>query len=421
MKKIKFLASVLIIGAALFTAAYISGIGNSLTGFLVLEQQTSVSVDEDTKVDIQRFDFNSFIDIGNYTTIYTEIANSGSVPVEGNFTISISNINNTLLWEYPNPTREIPPGGHYKRSTRHSPQEVGDYIVRLQARFAGEVQEVRRFLAVRDIQEPEPETITRTVTITRTNTIVEPAPPRPETPPPSWNVEAPNQITLEEEGSSLVPINVENTGEVTIDNVRMSLAYSSNLTVDHRPPVFFGILSNDTKTFLLDVQVKEGVLENQEIRYSLKSEELREKNAIDIDIQPNMTVRRLENKIESIERLVSQAEAKISSYNRTGEDMSIAKERLNDTRESLNTARNSLEEKDLESAERAIGNAEKSISSVFQNIFKLRSGEVVVRAPLVKPIYILIFASIAASILLVSLYYYFREKHERRPKLLREK
>jgi len=83
-------------------------------------------------------------------------------------------------------------------------------------------------------------------------------------------------------------------------------------------------------------------------------------------------------------------------------------------------ARANADTEDLAAARQQIDTAREDLSDLFQTLFKQQSQEITVQAPLVQPVYVLIVASILIAVLMVGGYYYLKEKHEERPKLLRD-
>jgi hypothetical protein len=409
-----------VVGVAVivFAVLYLAAFELPLTGLLTFERNVTVSVQAMQGGDISHFDVDQTIQIGNSTFIDVELANTGSVPADATYDLEVYDSNNTLLYTYPGPNRTLEPGSILARTVRHTPHNTGIYVIRLRAEVGGQQLQSAQFLSVRDRPEPDvPDTIT--ITRKRVRYVYGPEPEPPEIPTRSWQVEAPRTMTMEQNGSVTLPIQIRNTGETSERNVRLSLQSSANVSIEYEPKILFNIPAGTARNFLLTV-TSDGTLENQTITYTVASEDLSHTGETTIDIVPSATAAQLRQELEKLRLLISDAEAELAGLDADGLDVSGPRSDLADVKESVTDIEDYIETEEFDAAQAEIDTARKAISSVFQRLFKLQSEQLVVEAPLVQPVYLLIAASILIAVLMVGGYYYVKEKHEKRPKLLRD-
>jgi hypothetical protein len=400
------------------------GVGgmDSPSGFLTFEKKTYVSIGPDTESKVSRFGFGQFLTIGETAEIDVELMNQGSVPMNANYTVEVYNRSNVLLYRYPGPTVTLQPGEFASRTVRHAPHETGTYIVRLRARMGTTLHQTGKFLVVSD----ESQNDTQTITLVRKQINWIDPPPLPgddeeeETLSRSWRVDSPREVVMQDGGRTLVPIRITNSGEASIRQVRISLSSSENITVDYSPKMMFEIPSNETKSFLVDVSARNGTLEDQELRYKLTTPHFARTETITFSISPTTSLRQLRQEVENLEGLMIQLRAEINATARRGTDVGKARTLALEAQGSIADARETLEAEDIRGTRQDIRTAREDIDAAFQALFEARSQPEPVKAPLVRPVYLLLVFSVLIAVILVSIYYYLREKHERRPKLLRE-
>lgn len=414
-----FVVHVVLVATVVFAGLYIVSFELPFTGLLSFDKNVTVSIQPEQDGEISHFSFDQVITIGNSTFVNLELTNTGSTVISGTYDLEVYDINNSLLYTYPGPTRTLQPGSFMKRTVKHTPHEVGTYIIRLRGVMGGDVLQTAKFLVVQEEPEPpdpEPTVITRT----RVRYVYGPAPPEPEPPTRGWRVEAPRTIDLAQGGSTTLPIRITNTGEAVLRNVRLSVRSSRNITVAYDPKIMFGILSNETRNFMLTLTGDNTTREDQSISYTVSSDELSREGETEVNIVPAVTIAQLRDELAKLQLLVQDAEDEMRRLEGDGVAVPEARASLEEVRVRITEANTSIEEENLREAKNRIDSARSQMGEVFQKLFKKRSEQLVVTAPLVRPVYLLMLAAILIAVVMVGGYYYIRERHEERPKLLRD-
>lgn len=408
------------VAAAFFYVPFHGG----MTGlFAFPSQETRLSVLESQNAEVTRFEFDQFITIGESVNVSVEMTNTGSVSAPSDFDLEVYDVNNTLLYTYPAPDRTLAPGELRNRVIRHTPHETGTYIIRLDAEIGGEIFRTAKFLSVSEEPEPpEPEPITITRTRVETEFADAPEPPEPSEPPtPRWNVEAPQQATVGEGRSTVIPIRIANTGEAVLTNIRLAVTNSNNLTVEANPKIIFRLLPEETKSFVLDVAAANRTLTDQTVGYRVSSSTgLGGSGEITVDVVPFLTMRQLSQQIEDLESVIVEAAAELRTARQEGLDVEQAAARLDEARQSLDAARDSIGEQEIQDTRENLDATRQSLDRFYSRLFQARGESLEVRADLIRPAYVVIAVAVLAAALLIGVYYYLREKQTQRPKLLRE-
>ncbi len=415
---VRVVVQVAVVAVVVFAVLYMVAFDLPLTGLLSFERNVSVSVEETEAGEVSLFDFDQVVQIGNSTFIDVELTNRGSVPLDATYDVEVYNSNDSLLYTYPGPERTLEPGSILARTVRHTPHDTGSYIIRLRAEIGDRQFQSARFLSVREPPEPDvPDTIT--ITRTRVRYVYGPEPEPPEIPTRSWRVDAPREIEMEQNGSTTLPIQITNTGEAVERNVRLLMESSANVSVEFDPKIMFAIPQETTRTFMVTVTT-DGTRQDQRVEYDVVSDELSHTGETRIGIAPTVTVAQLEQELEKLRMLIGDAEAKMADLEQDGLDVSEPRSDIADVKEAVTEIEELIANEEFAAAQAAIDAARSDIGDVFQTLFRLQSEQLVVAAPLVQPVYLLIAASILIAVLMVGGYYYLREKHEERPKLLRD-
>jgi hypothetical protein len=409
---------VAVVAVIVFAVLYLAVFDLPFTGLLVFERNVSVSITAEENGEISRFEFDQVITAGNSTFIDAELVNRGSVPLNSTYAINIYNVNGSLLYTYPGPTQTVAPGAIMGRTVKHTPHETGSYVVRARAEMGDAVLQSAKFLVVQEEQEvQQPDTIT--VTRTQVQYVYGPAPPEPEEPERGWQVAAPETLAMGQNTTTTLPIRITNTGEATERNIRLTLQHPRNMSVSYEPTILFALPPGETRSFLLTVRsgTRQG---EQELSYRVRSEALQFSGDTAVTVTPTQTTRQLQDEVSKLQSLIDEADAKLAAMERQGMNVSAERQRLTKIRELVEQARANADTGDLAAARQQIDTAREDLSDLFQTLFKQQSQEITVQAPLVQPVYVLIVASILIAVLMVGGYYYLKEKHEERPKLLRD-
>lgn len=407
------LVSVLLFGV-LFVAA-------GPTGFLTLtwERNVTLSVQQEVSGELSSFTVRpNDIFLGNSTFIGVELTNTGTDPINATYTVRVYNENFTLLYTYPGPKKELAPGAFMARRIKHTPHETGQYIIELEADVGPETAQTAQFLDVDPVPvPPPPERITR---VRKQLKWVQPAPlPTPHL-VKAWNVSAPRNATIEQGGSTIIPIRIHNTGNATLTNVRIGLQHSGNLSLEFTPKIMFTIEPNTTRTFALEASVGNDTIGQQRIRYRISSAELSEKGTIPVTVVPTLTRRQLLDKIAALEAVLRELTVEMRLEQRQGADISQVNASVTRARQALREARTAVEAGNLREGRDRIEDAHRAIREAFQSLFKLQSEQFLLEAPLAQPLLVLILIAVVVAVLMVGAYYYFRERELERPKLLRD-
>lgn len=405
--------------AVVLALLYGAGAG-SMTGFMTFEREVGVSVVGDSAAEISSFAFDRFIEIGEDITISAELANRGSVPLEGTFEVEVYDENHSLLYTYPGPTETVPPGGHMGRDIQHTPHETGTYTLRMIGDMGGTTLQTQRNLFV--LEEPEPDMDPDPIIIERTVVRYVQPPPEPEPEPPErgWDVDVMDELELAQGSSTTIPVRIENTEEAVLRNVQMGLASSSNLSVEYDPSILFGIPPNQTRNFMLTLSVGDDVYEDQQLNWNVFENELSSSGDIQVQVTPDVTAEQLQHQLERLQRMLDDLEQELEAEEAAGFDVSDAWEHHQEAAAITEQIQQYIDDEEFDAAEAVIDDARQEIGQAYQTLFRQQSERLVVRAPLVRPLYLLLLGAVAVAVLLVAAYYYMREKRQRRPKLLRE-
>lgn len=399
----------------LYTALSRAGI----TGFMVFERETYVSINEEKDVEISKFDFDPLITIGDDAVVEVEIMNKGSVAIEDcNYTVEIYNINNTLLYSYPSHSFSLNPGAFDGREFRHSPQDTGNYIVRLVADIGRRTYRTSKFLSVVEEVDTEPED---TVITRKRIEWVEAPEADIEDPSMDWSVSGPESIAVSQGQSQIFTIDIENDGEGIIENIRLSLQSPDNLTVSYNPKIMFSAVPNSTSSFLVNVSSPEKELGNYSLQYRVSSRELETRwRSTEIEVVPELTLEMLEDRVSELSLLISKARTEARVADDWDLNVTETVENLDKAEVKLQEAEGAIEDEDIGRARERIALAEEKIDEAYQKLFTTRSDVYRIRAPMLKPVYIVLLVSVAIAALMTGIYYHFRKKHMKRPELLRK-
>ncbi len=408
---------------AVLGLAYVLGSGG-LTGLMTTDPRLSVSIDGDSAAEISSFDFDQFIRIGESITISAEIANRGTVPLDGTFDIEVYDTNNTLQYTYPGPNGTLQPGTHMGREYRHTPHETGTYTLRMQAEMGGTRLQTTRHLIVLEEPEPDVDMNPDPIIIERTRVRylppLQPEPePEPEPKTPGWTVDVPRSVELEQGGTTSIPIQIQNTGEATLRNIELVLQSPKNMALEYDPKIQFAIPANQSRTFMLTASTPEDVRGPHRITYSVSSNRLSRSGEIEVNVVPALTAAQLRGEADRLELMLEDLTQELDDAEATGLDVTDAHERLAAAQTTVAEIYDHIDAEEFDAARNQMETARSQIGTAYQMLFKLRSEQLVVRAPLVRPLYLLLIGAVVVAVLMVGTYYYIREKRNRRPKLLR--
>lgn len=415
----RYLRDVAIVSIVLFTAATAFQ-GHGITGFLTLEQEARVSITGQAAGEISRFAFDDVLTIGESTSIDIELENEGAKQVEPvGYSLQVYDANNTLLYTYPGEQNlTLGPGELHTRTIRHTPHETGSYFIRLNAEFGNDRASTSEYLFVQDEAEPVPPDPGSVTIVRRSVEYIEP--PEPPAPVRTWQVTEPDTATVAEGSTTSVPVTITGTGNRPIENVRITVRSPEKLNITYTPQILFAVPPNETKTFLLTVAAPEGSRGTADLSYRVRSERLQGRGAIDVSIEPELTAAQLREQIALVEDLVQRARIELEAARSSGVAVAAANASLATAREDLSTARSALASGDFAATRDALTAARGSVDTTFQRLFEAEERTVEVRAPLVRPVYLVLVFSVIAAAILVGGYYYIQEQRTRRPELLRE-
>lgn len=410
--------SVLLVISFAFLYRFLPGV---ITGLMV-GGKTTVGVVEKLKGQITALVFQENIDLGEIQKITIELSNVGSVSFIGRIEVRIYWNNETgKLQEmayYYDSQAELNPSMKRIYGVSFLPPNPGLYYIKVRVPYDTKV--IERWGAFLVIYTPPPPPVQ----------IIYPSPP-PVTylPPvveeigiPKLSLEYPKTIRITQGETKLFSILVKNIGEVSLNNLRLSISTTNLIKIEINPKQVFSLPKNESAIFLISIQVPETTPEGKyPFDFEVLSEKIKEGANIELEIVSILPPLKEEvyQTILNYEYIILEIQNEIDSAALRGIDIRIPLNTLNKARISLETARKYYEQEKYEDTKKELEETKKYLEDA---VFQLASVSIIVYLPAFAPLFIVLIAIIIAIVFLILLVILRKgkeKKKKKRPKLLK--
>jgi hypothetical protein len=388
---------------------------SKITGFIL--GQAEVSVKESLLGKITGLDFKYSLSISEIQNITAEFTNIGSLTLTSKIEITIYYYNETKLDPiayYYDSYVQLKPGMKRSYKVAFTPPYYGNYYIKVRVPYDTKVTELWGSFSVTFVFPPVPPIII----------IVPPSEPGAATYKiievgiPRLTAEYQKNYDLNPGQSILISINANNTGEVSLLNLRFSTSTTSLIETEVNPKTLMILRPNTSSLFLLSVTIpKDTPLGVYPLNFEIICDKTIETGTIFLNVTSvEISIRdEVYQTILNYDYLISELEKKISDAITEGVDVTIAERSFERAKLGLQIAKEYFDSGDYESARDRLDEIKKDFEDV---VFQLANAQLkLYAAPAFSPFIIIIAAILIGVIFLVLLR---RKREKRRPKLLRE-
>jgi len=388
---------------------------SKMTGFIL--GQAEVSIKESLLGKVTGLDYKYSINISEIQNITAEFTNIGSLPLTSKMEITIYYYNETKLDPvayYYDSYVNLLPGMKRSYKVTFTPPYYGNYYIKVRVPYDTKVTELWGSFSVTFVFPPVPPIIIivpPSGTGNITYKILEAGIPR-------LTAEYQNKYDLNPGQSILIPINANNTGEVSLLNLRFSTSTTSLIETDINPKTLMILRPGTSYLFLLSVTIPADTpIGVYPLNFEIICDKTVETGTISLNVTSvEVSIRdEVYQTILNYDYLVGELEKKISDAIAEGVDVTDAERSLERAKLGLQVAKDYFNSGDYESARNRLDEVKKDFEDV---VFQIANAQLkLYAAPAFSPFIIVIVAIIIGLIFLVVLR---RRKEKRRPKLLRE-
>ena len=390
----------------------------NITGFFA-KNQASVNISSVLKAETL-LAYNQSLEWGDLQDILVEFKNTGSVPLTEKIEVRIYWNYETgklqLMAYYYDTQNTLKPGERRSYLVHYLPTALGLFYIKVRIPYDGKVQETwGAFMVTYTPPPPKIEIVYPTAP-------APPAPPKPkEVGPVRMEIEYPSTVEIQQNETKMFDIIVKNTGNRSLNNIRLSISTSQFFGIEINPKQVFKLYPNESAIFLISLTAPPDIPEGfYSMDFEVISDEIREGRTIGIRVLPYKPPAKedLQALILNYEYLILQVQNQIDAAELKGFNVTLPQATLNQAKKSLEIAKSYFEEGKYDKTKKELDNVRKYIEDA---VFQLS----VVTAPVVyypafAPYYLIIIAiaiGIVKFILLIIIRR--RKKKEKRPKLLR--
>jgi len=416
----KIIASVLVIIALIALARSYNLLPTNLLGFgSLVGFNVSVQGKLDGKLLLS---YQPWLQIGSSQNIYAEFVNIGAYSVTARIEERIySYVNGSLvpLAYYYDSQIFLPEGFRRGFSTVFLPSSTGLYYIQARATYNDKVIETWGAFPV--FYPP-----TTTITIySPTVTAISGgagggATVSPLVSTPQVNFSYPEKVQLFKGSSTLINITVKNTGGVALHNLKLYVSTTNSINFVINPKQVSSLTVGDTTVFLIFINTPSNAPEGSySFDFELNSDEITEGRSILLEVlsSPASLEDELQHSILNSELLISEIEREILSASLKGFNVDMASQSLNAAKTNLENAKKYFELKDFNQTEKELNILNINVQDAVLQLAS--SAMFIYKAPTLSLSLILLMIIIFV-IAFALIYLYWKEKKEKRPKLLKE-
>ena len=388
---------------------------SKITGFIL--GQAEVSIKESLLGKITGLDYKYSLNISDIQNITAEFTNIGSLPLTAKIEITVYYYNETRLDPvayYYDSYVHLFPGMKRSYKVAFTPPYYGNYYIKVRVPYDTKVTELWGSFTVSFFFPPVPPIII----------IIPPSAPGEvtykiiEAGIPRLTAEYQKNYDLNPGQSILISINANNTGEVSLLNLRFSTSTTSLIETEVNPKTLMILRPNTSSLFLLSVTIpKDTPIGVYPLNFEIICDKTIETGTIYLNVTSvEISIRdEVYQTILNYDYLISELEKKISDAIAEGVDVTTAQRSFERAKLSLQIAKDYFNSGDYESARDRLDEVKKDFEDV---VFQLANARLkLYAAPAFSPFIIIIVAILMGLIFLILLR---RRRERRRPKLLRE-
>ncbi len=363
--------------------------------------------------------YKSYLNISELQNITAEFTNIGSLP------ITTAKIEETIYFYnvtkldpiayYYDSSVSLAPGAKRFFKTVFMPPLYGTYYIKARVPYDTKVAEIWGAFSVTYTVSPPPPIIIVT----------------PYTgPAPEWKyvvVEAgiPRITTDYQKNYNLYPgqsllinINVKNTGEIALYNLRLTTSTTNLVSTEINPKLLPDLKVNASTVFLISLTIPQDISPGTyPLNFELLSDKIAEYGIINLNITSyGISIKDdVYQKILNYDYLINELDRMITEAKSEGLNTTIAERSFEKAKEGLNRAKEYYDSEDYEGAKEKLDEIKKYFEDV---VFQLAHARLKLQvAPAFSPFIIVV------ALILLAVFFLFvlrRRKREKRPKLLRE-
>jgi len=385
----------------------------SFTGFAV-QRNVSISIGQVLKGEITGMTYKNVVEFSSVQNISIEFTNVGSIPLTEKIEVRIYFNNQTKLQEmayyYDSPALLIP-GQRRIYTVSFFPPQLGVYYLKARVEYDSRVREKwGAFL----------------VTYTPPIQIITPSPPSmpsvsvKEVGLLSMSLKYPEKVEIPQGETKVFNISVNNTGEVSLNNIKLFISTTSLIEVETNPKQVFKLMPGNSTLFLVSINASKTPPGKYPFDFEVVTDETKEGRSIELivtSIAPPLKEEVYET-ILNYEYLISEIQSEINSTALRGIDVSIPQNTLNEAKTSLEAAKEYYQQGNYENAKIKLEEVRKYLEDA---VYQLASVSITVYLPAYAPFPVVLVAILLgmAFFLLILLTRRKRKEKEKRPKLLR--
>jgi len=388
---------------------------SKITGFIL--GQAEVSIKESLLGKITGLDYKYSLNISDIQNITAEFTNIGSLPLTAKIEITVYYYNETRLDPvayYYDSYVYLLPGMKRSYKVAFTPPYYGNYYIKVRVPYDTKVTELWGSFTVSFFFPPVPPIII----------VIPPSQPGEvtykiiEAGIPRLTAEYQKNYDLNPGQSILISINANNTGEVSLLNLRFSTSTTSLIETEVNPKTLMILRPNTSALFLLSVTIpKDTPIGVYPLNFEIICDKTIETGTISLNVTSvEISIRdEVYQTILNYDYLISELEKKISDAIEEGVDVTTAERSLERAKLGFQIAKDYFSTGDYESARDRLDEVKKDFEDV---VFQLANAQIkLYAAPAFSPFLIII---IAIFIGIIFLFLLRRRREKRRPKLLRE-
>jgi len=377
-----------------------------------------INITEKLQGRITALDFQSVINITDTQNITAEFTNIGSLPLTARIEETIYYYNNTKLdpvaYYYDSYVQLLP---IMKRSYRtvFTPPYYGTYYIKARVPYETRVTERWGVFSVIYFVPP----VSPIIIIVPSGTMGPISYVTKESGVPKLSAEYQKSYDLYPGQSLLISINAKNTGNITLNDLKLSTSLPSLITSDVNPKVLGDLKIGDSALFLISLNIPKDIpIGVYPLIFEIVSDKIMEPGTILL----NITSKEVSIKDEvyqtllNYEYLLNELEKKISDAIAEGLNITLAQASFDRAKEGVQRARDYYNSGEYEEARSKLDEIKKDFGDT---VFQLAHAKLKLRvvAPAFSPFLIIFLAIIVA---IIFLFYLRAKKKKKRPKLLGE-
>lgn len=400
-----------IIFAILFMEIYIVFSSGVFTG-LAPSQQLSLNIGSVLEGRITHFSYNYILRIYESVNITLEFTNFGSVDLTERMQIDILDMNLSTITSFYDDQTRLVPGTKRSLKAIYYPNMEGYHWIRARVYYEDRIAEVwgAFYVFPPEIPEELPPVIVYIPTT--------PLPPIIITPPEEKGfadmfLDYQKSIEIAQGQSAVIYVVVENTGEVSLNNVMLSLS-SGGLSFDVNPKIIPRLSPKFSGTFLVTINTYENTpVGNYTVFLTARSDEVTKEGEISVEVKRMVVEEELYQKILNYIYLINKVGQEIEKASLEGRNVTLASQHLEDAKGEIEKAKKSYGDKDYVKTREYLGNVKKSLELAVMELALSATPRILYLSPMYYLLLLIILLIITITLIWFLIFYKRRKKKEK--------